>query len=125
MSDIQINSMLIVDDEPELLEVLKDIFTDAGFKVFAASSGMEALEIYKNNKDIHVIISDSQMSGMTGLEFLKKLKETYHTIPLFYLATGSIEQSDEDLKSLGGAGLVLKPFDVDEILIKIKNDLGL
>lgn len=115
--------ILIVDDEEELLEMFKDFFEISGFDVLTATSANEALQVYKSNQNIRLIISDSEMQAMTGLDFLKNLKELYTKIPLFYLSTGSIEKSDEDVKLLGGTGLFLKPFDIDEILIRIKNDL--
>ncbi|MBP9681064.1 MAG: response regulator [Bacteriovorax sp.] len=118
-------SILIVDDEEDLLEMYRELFEQEGFEVTTASSAIDGLEILKIKREIRLVISDSQMKGKTGLEFLKDLKETYESIPLFYLATGCMEQSEEKIKSLGGAGLVLKPFDLDEILAKIKKDLFL
>jgi CheY-like chemotaxis protein len=117
--------ILIVDDEPDLLEMYTEVFESEGFLVHGAPSALVALELFKANSSIQLIISDSHMKGMTGLEFLKTLIEIYKTIPHFYLATGDMDQSEESIKSLGGHGLVLKPFDVDEIIIKIKKDLNL
>ena len=65
------------------------------------------------------------MGEMSGIEFLKFLKDTYQTIPLFYLSTGAFEQTEDYVKSLGGHGLVLKPFDLDEIIVMIKKDLNI
>jgi CheY-like chemotaxis protein len=117
--------ILIVDDEADLLEMYREIFEEDGFMVHCAASAAEGLEIYKNHKDIRLIISDANMGDISGIEFLKRLKELYQTIPIFYLATGAFEQTENQIKSLGGHGLILKPFDLDEILIKIKKDLNL
>lgn len=124
MSDEKI-SILIVDDETELLEMYRDLFEMDGFKVTTATSAKEGIEAFKNDQSIRLIISDSNMGDMSGIEFLKNLKATYGTIPVFYLSTGALEQSEDYIKSLGGRGLVLKPFDLDEILIRIKKDLNL
>ncbi len=105
--------------------MFRDLFEMDGFDVTTATSGKEAIEAYRNNLNIKLIISDSNMGEMSGIEFLKTLKATYDQIPIFYLSTGSFEQTEEYVKSLGGAGLFLKPFDLDEILIKIKKDLNL
>jgi DNA-binding response OmpR family regulator len=96
-----------------------------GFEVYTASSAMEGMETYKNNKKIRLIISDSNMGDMSGIDFLKQLKSTYDSIPIFYLSTGAFEQTEDYIKSIGGQGLVLKPFDLDEIINKIKKDLNL
>lgn len=116
--------ILIVDDEIDLLEIYQEHFEIDGFEVFTASSAIEAMEAYKNNVGIRIIISDLNMGKMSGIDLLKCLKTTYQTIPLFYLATGDSGKTEEYIKSLGGHGLVLKPFDLDEILIKIRKDLG-
>ena len=84
---------------------------------------MGSTEGQKKNKNIKLIISDSNMREMSGLDFLRSLKELYKTIPIFYIVTGDLDHSEENIKLLGGHGLVLKPFDLDEILIKIRADL--
>lgn len=118
-------SILIVDDELYLLEIYQELFEEQNFKVFTASSASAGLEIYAKNLDIRLIISDHQMKNMTGLEFMQKLKSTYSAVPVFYLITGNTEESESKIKELGVHSLVLKPFDVDEIIMKIKKDLNL
>ena len=115
--------ILIVDDDPEILEMYRELFEIEGFLVHVAASPIGGLDVYKQNSNIQLIISDSYMKEMSGLEFLKSLKSSYETIPVFYLVTGDIDQSEEVVKAAGGHGLILKPFDLDEILIKIKKDL--
>ncbi len=124
MSDEKV-SILIVDDELDLLDMYRELFEMDGFEVYTASSAMEGMETYKNNKKIRLIISDSNMGDMSGIDFLKQLKSTYGSIPIFYLSTGAFEQTEDYIKSIGGQGLVLKPFDLDEIINKIKKDLNL
>lgn len=118
-------SILIVDDEQELLEMYQEFFEMEGFQVTTASSAIDGMNIYKENQDINLIISDSHMKHMSGIDFLKKLKLTYQTIPAFYLTTGASEYTDEQIKSFGGRGLILKPFDLDEIIVRLKKDLNL
>lgn len=124
MADDKI-SILIVDDDLDLLWMYRELFEMEGFNVLIASSVSEAIEIYKNNQDVRLIISDSTMEPMSGMDFLQYLKNTYQSIPVFYLATGDLDMSDQLIKLQGGSGLVLKPFDLDEIFIKIRQDLNL
>lgn len=115
--------VLIVDDEKDLLEMYREFFEMDGFKVFTASSAKEALCLYENHPNIKLIISDANMGDISGVELLKVLKKNYRSVPVFYLATGAMETTEEEIKALGGTGLLLKPFDLDEILLRIKRDL--
>ena len=66
--------ILIVDDEPDIVEFIEATLNDYGFKVFKAGDGKSALEIAKQERP-DLIISDICMPGMTGYEFWKALKE--------------------------------------------------
>lgn len=112
--------ILVIDDEPDLLELYVDSFRESGFEVFSAASGEEALTIYEKNKAIKIIIADSNMDKMSGMDLLNNLKEKYQMIPNFYLATGELEIKKETVIRAGGNGIFLKPFDVDEIVEIIK-----
>jgi CheY-like chemotaxis protein len=118
-----VKTILIVDDEQDLLEMYKELFEFEGFKVLTASGVHEALDIYKNFPKINLIISDSNMGVLSGLDFLKTLKENFGDIPPFYLATGAFDFSESEIQKQGGSRLILKPFDIDDILEKIKIDL--
>jgi len=113
--------LLIVDDEVELLEMYRDFLESEGFEVLTASTGEEALRIFHQNGDVKVIISDSHMGQMNGEEFFHALKKTNQNIPPFLLATGDLNRSEVELKAMGMTGLVLKPFDLDELVVKIKS----
>lgn len=113
--------LLIVDDEVELLEMYRDFLESEGFEVLTASTGEDALRIFHQNIDVKVIISDSHMGQMNGEEFFMALKKLNDRLPPFLLATGDLNRSEEELKSMGMSGLVLKPFDLDELVLKIKS----
>jgi len=116
-------TVLIVDDEKDLLEMYKDYFEMENFTVFTSLNAKDGLEIFDAHSEIQVIISDSHMSGMSGLDFLKELGQK-SSKPLFYLATGDLDQTDEAIITLGGTGLLTKPFDMGEIIKRILKDLN-
>jgi DNA-binding response OmpR family regulator len=118
-------TILFVDDEKDLLEMYQEFLDSEGFNVLTAASGEDAVIKIKENADIKLVISDSNMGSMSGLDLLKIIRRDYKESPLFYLSTGDVNQSEEDITRLGGNRLVLKPFDLDEILTKIKIDLKL
>ena len=116
-------TILIVDDENDLLEMYKEFFEFEGFKVLTAASANEAIKIYRDNSLIDLIISDSNMGAVSGLDFLKMLKDNNNEIPPFYLATGAFDYTEIEIQKRGATRLILKPFDIDDILEKIKLDL--
>lgn len=115
--------ILIVDDDPDLLDMYQEVITIPGVKTITALSPKLALECCKNNPGIQVIISDAHMGDVSGMDFLKSLKEYYQTIPVFYLLTGAFDINEADIIKDGARGLILKPFDLGEILERIKKDI--
>ena len=67
-------SILIVDDEPNYQIVLSELLKDEGYEVFTADSAIDALPIVRNT-DLDLILTDMKMPGMDGIEFLQKIKE--------------------------------------------------
>ncbi len=86
-------TLLIVDDEKNVLKSLKRLLFDTDYKVLTAESGEAGLEILKKH-EVHLVISDFRMPGMDGVEFLSKVKEEYpETIRMIlsgYADVGSI-----------------------------------
>ena len=115
-------SIIIIDDEPDLLEICADAFEMEDYVVLTAPDGLKGLNLIKENK-FDAILSDSFMPEMTGLELLDTLKASGEPYPLFYLSTGAIDLSEEELKVRGATGLISKPFDLDEILDRVKKDI--
>ena len=116
-------SVVIIDDEPDLLEICADAFEMEDYQVLTASDGLKGLDLITSH-NVDVIISDSFMPEMTGLELLANLKSKGSSYPLFYLSTGAIDLTEEELKEKGATGLISKPFDLGEILERIKKDLA-
>lgn len=113
----------MVEDDADLLDMYEEILQIEGVEILKARSGLEALEYCKNHDNIQVIISDSNMGVMTGMEFLKNLRSYYQTMPVFYLLTGAFDVNEVEVLRAGGRGLILKPFDLDGILERIKKDI--
>lgn len=116
-------TILIIDDETDLLEMYRDYFEMDDFAVFTAAAASKGLEVLESHPEIQVVISDAHMGGMSGLELLAVLNKK-STKPLFYLATGDLDQTDDKIKTLGGTGLLTKPFDMAEVIKRILKDLN-
>jgi len=114
--------ILIIDDEPDMLEILKFRLEKNGYKITTASSGEEGLKkAEKVNPDL--ILLDILLPGMSGLEVVKRMKKNRATknIPIIMVtALISRDVKTEGLNN-GAEYLISKPFDPAELLAEIKN----
>src|SRR3989441_11164852 len=77
--------LLVVDDEPDLVQSVQDLLR-FDFRVLGATRATEGLRIMEREK-VHVVMTDQRMPEMTGVEFLKALRETYpDTVRLLFTA---------------------------------------
>jgi len=112
-------NLLLVDDEPALLNSLERVFRRKEFKTLKAYDGMQALNILKNNS-VDVIISDVQMPELNGLELLKTVSQNYPEIKVILVS------GDFDYYSLPSDlfdkihAYFNKPYDLFEILDSVK-----
>src|SRR5579872_2024437 len=67
--------ILVVDDDPEVREIVAETLTEYGYRVLQASSGEEALPMLRHRSDINMIITDVRMDGMSGLELAARARE--------------------------------------------------
>ena len=67
-------TILLVDDEPNIVRALKRLFRENHVSILTASSGIEALEVLRNNR-VQVIITDNMMPGMTGVEMIREARK--------------------------------------------------
>ncbi|MCX7641772.1 MAG: response regulator transcription factor [Elusimicrobiales bacterium] len=114
--------ILIVDDEKEFRELLTRYFKTNNFIVTQASNVKEALKIITQNKP-HIIISDVDMPGINGFEFLKHLRNSpkYSDIPFILMSGKKITEIDIiEGYSIGSDDYIIKPFSFEILLAKVK-----
>jgi CheY-like chemotaxis protein len=117
-------NILIIDDEQRILELLRDILEDAGFQVYAASSGRKGLELFKGKKDvIDLVILDIIMPEMKGDEVLEKLREMSPGIRVLLASGYSDREQHMKLLEYDGVEFVGKPFVAETILTKVRGIL--
>lgn len=112
--------LLVVDDEPEIVELLADVFRGSGFGIFTASSGQEALEQLGQHA-VDAIITDLALGDISGLQVLQTAKAKGCLPRHVYVLSGLCPpEVSVQLKSLG-ATLLSKPVDFDELLTLLSN----
>jgi two-component system response regulator AtoC len=111
--------ILVVDDEAIVRESLRDWLSDAGYQVFAAENGAQALEIMEKEK-LGIVITDLVMPGIDGIELMKRAREVSpHTAVIIITAYGSIPTAIAAMKE-GAYDYIEKPFcpEQTELLIR-------
>ena len=112
--------ILVVDDEESLRHMLGVILGRAGYEVFTASNGLEALEVLQAEQDLSVVLCDVRMPRLDGLGFLDRLSEVerpVHTVVMS--AYGSMDLAIQAMKR-GAYDYISKPFKSDEILLTLR-----
>jgi CheY-like chemotaxis protein len=119
-------SILLVDDEERILTVGREICKALGYSVITASSGKEAIKIYKKKKEtINLVILDMIMPEMNGLETFLELKKLSPDIKVL-LSTGySIDEKAQEMLRQGCKGYILKPYSVIDFSHKLREVLEL
>ena len=114
-------TILVVDDRINTLKVLMLYLDDKGYRVLKASSGEEALEIFRQNSDIDVVLADLKMPGMSGLDLYRSLAQTGPTPPFIIMtAYATVETAIMALKE-GVADYLIKPLNYEELPIVLAN----
>jgi len=123
--------ILIVDDEPDILSIIRRVLEEYGFNVCCFTKPNIALEHYKISPNNHgLVISDLQMPNINGLEFLRKVREINSDTKAF-LTTSNFEMSDLRLllfpnsNSSSSLNLIIdefiqKPFSIEQLIVLIR-----
>ncbi len=116
MSDTRIK-ILVVDDDPFVRSMLKELLESSGYSVLTAENGRDALRKYSNIPDIRLIISDMNMDEMDGLEFIVELRKIDAAIPFVVLTVNTeISVALKAIRS-GANDYLLKDENIEDTLL--------
>ena len=118
--------ILVVDDNPNNLEVISETLTKAGFQVAVAIDGESALEQVQYHQP-ELILLDVMMSGIDGYETCKRLKSDPSTFDIPVIFMTALSDTEHKVKgfSLGAVDYITKPFQQDEVLARVRVQLQL
>ena len=110
-------NILIVDDEPDIREILRYNLEKAGFNITEAVNGDDALD--KVSKDLDLAILDIMMPGRDGYEVCRKIREQGNTVPIVFLTAMDREFDEVRGLEVGGDDYVRKPFSPRMLISRI------
>jgi two-component system OmpR family response regulator len=111
--------LLVVDDEPTILELLAGTLRFAGFDVLTAVSGGEALRAAASGRP-DLILLDIMMPGCDGFEVVRRIRAGGPRVPVIFLTARDDVTDRVTGLTLGGDDYVTKPFSLDEVLARIR-----
>ena len=111
--------VLVVDDEPDFLKLIKRRLTKRNLDVDTALSGEEALEFLRGGT-VDVAILDVRMPGLDGIETLKEIRKRFRDTAVIMLTGHGSMQSGIEGISHGAYDYILKPFSIDDLLERIR-----
>lgn len=114
-------TILIVDDEPKLLEVVSSYLKKEGYATLEASNGSEALQ-YLNNETVDLVVLDLMLPDMSGEEICQRIRQA-HRIPILMLTAKIKEEDLINGLALGADDYMLKPFSPRELVMRVKTIL--
>jgi len=111
-------SILVVDDEPQVCEVLADSLGSAGHMVDTAKDGLDAIEKMKDNK-YTIVVTDMDMPRMDGMQLIKHIAENHSGTDIIAITGHIMKYKYTDVVSAGAADFITKPFTLNELEAKL------
>jgi len=115
-------TILVIDDEPSVLEMVTDIATEAGFRVFGAVSPMQGISLYRQHQDeISLVVLDYSMPDMNGKAAMKELVKINNRVKVLLSSGYSEEDVEPSFGELQPAGFIHKPYNPMALLERMSH----
>ncbi len=115
-------SVLVVDDNKDMVDILTLFLSHQGLKALGAYSGPEGLDIVRR-EPVDVVILDVMMPGMSGLEVCEELKRTHPSLPIILLTAKDDIATRAAGMALGVSEFVAKPFKNQDLLLRVRTQI--
>ncbi len=117
-------TILLVDDEPMIIDIGQEILGVLGYKVLTANSAQEAIDVYNSHRDrVNLFIIDMIMPKMSGSELFDRLKKINPAIKVLLSSGYSIDGQAREILNRGCDGFIQKPFSISQLSVKIREIL--
>jgi two-component system, probable response regulator PhcQ len=116
-------TILVVDDEEMILKAIQRTLRNEHYNIFTAQGGEEGLRLLEM-REFDLVMSDQNMPGMNGVEFLQKVKaEQPNTLTIMLTGTKEIDVAMKAINEAGVYKFILKPWDDDDLKVTIRRAL--
>ncbi|MDE2585316.1 MAG: response regulator [Betaproteobacteria bacterium] len=115
-------TIFLVDDSATILLSISNILAKAGYAVEKASNAEEGLKKFQAGVKVDLLITDLNMPGMNGIQFIKEVRKlpNYKFLPILFLTTESQQEKRAEAKAAGASGWIVKPATADQLINTIK-----
>lgn len=111
--------ILVVEDDKEINHLLCTYLKSQSYEAFSAQNGLEALNLFCNTPDISLVLLDIMLPLKSGDSVLCKLRER-SKVPVIIISAKDMVQTKIDVMRMGADDYITKPFDLDEVLVRIE-----
>lgn len=119
---MNMKKIFLVDDSTTILLSMSAILSKAGYETDKAASADEGLTKLKGGLKPDLLITDLNMPGMNGIEFIKEVRKLpdHRFMPILFLTTESQQSKRDEAKAAGASGWLVKPVDAEQLIGTIK-----
>ncbi|MBN2523893.1 MAG: response regulator [Bacteroidales bacterium] len=116
--------ILIVDDEPLVIDYFKEVLSVTKIKTLFAKNGKEAVSFVKTNKDIDLVLLDIRMPVMNGFEVFKKIRKIRSSLPIIAQTAYAFSDDKDKILEAGFNDYITKPINNESLYEKISDFIG-
>ncbi len=116
---MSVGSILVIDDETAVLEMIVDALSIAGFQVDSAADGLDALQLIRK-KNFDLVVTDVNMPRLDGYQLIEKLRERDAETPVIFLTARNEKVDITRGLKLGADDYITKPFGLEELTLRIR-----
>jgi two-component system, cell cycle sensor histidine kinase and response regulator CckA len=120
MSDKRQSTILVVDDEPEILKLVSAMLTRSGYRVLSADTGESAIALFKNNPNTELLLTDVTGTGMTGPMIADEIAALNPAIKVLFMSGYDGTQLVMRHVTEKGYSHIVKPFTVEQLARKVQ-----
>jgi DNA-binding NtrC family response regulator len=115
--------ILVIDDESEIRNLLKEVLLTEGYEIDVTSNGAEGLEIIKRKGPFDIVLTDIKMPTMDGIELMKHIRKNWPDIAIIIMTGYADINSARIAIKQGAYDYIRKPFNISEMMTSIENTL--